>query len=243
MKKPIIGVLPLVDNEKESYWMLPGYMKGIQDAGGIPVMLPLSTDKEVLSALANTFDGFLFTGGQDLNPELYGEKVEDVCGEQCEERDTMERILFQHVLDLDKPALGICRGLQLFNVLLGGTLYQDMPSQRKTDYHVQHKQEPPYTKPVHSVYIEKGNPLYNIIQSESMMVNSYHHQGIKRLSEKLLPVATAEDGLVEAVVMPDKKFVLAVQWHPEFSYHVDEFSFRIFQEFVGICKGGLTDNQ
>jgi putative glutamine amidotransferase len=110
-----------------------------------------------------------------------------------------------------------------------------MPTQRKINHQVEHKQEPPYTKSIHAVYIEKGNQLYHIIQSDSMMVNSYHHQGIKTLSEHLLPVATAEDGLIEAVAMPEKKFVLAVQWHPEFNYHLDDDNFRLFVEFVRAC--------
>ena len=94
MKKPLIGVLPLYDKEKDSYWMLPGYMKGIEDAGGIPVMLPLTSDIEVILTLANTFDGFLFTGGHDLNPELYGEKRETICGELSDEINIIKILLF-----------------------------------------------------------------------------------------------------------------------------------------------------
>ncbi|WP_248924100.1 gamma-glutamyl-gamma-aminobutyrate hydrolase family protein [Paenibacillus hamazuiensis] len=235
MKKPMIGVLPLYDNEKESYWMLPGYMKGIEDAGGIPVMLPLTSNKEIILTIANTFDGFLFTGGHDVNPEMYGEKAEDVCGELCHERDVMEEILFRQAVELDKPAFGICRGLQLFNALLGGTLYQDLPTQLRTETTVAHKQQPPYNKPAHKVYIDKENALYRIVNAESLEVNSYHHQGIKKLSEQLLAVAQAEDGLIEAVVMPQKRFILAVQWHPEFSYTTDRHNFRLFEEFVGAC--------
>lgn len=237
MKKPLIGVLPLYDTGKESYWMLPGYMKGIEEAGGVPVMLPLSTDPDVIKTIANTFDGFLFTGGHDINPELYGEKATDACGELCDERDTMEAFLFKQVIDLDKPAFGICRGLQFFNVALGGTLYQDLPTERIAQNKVEHKQERPYNKPTHSVYIETGNQLYNMINTEILTVNSYHHQGIKKLSKQLLAVAIAEDGLVEAVAMPDKRFVFAVQWHPEFTYKSDDASNRLFVEFVKACEG------
>ncbi|BCG59431.1 gamma-glutamyl-gamma-aminobutyrate hydrolase family protein [Paenibacillus sp. URB8-2] len=234
MERPMIGVLPLYDKNKESYWMLPGYMKGIEDAGGIPIMLPLTSDIEIITKIANRFDGFLFTGGHDVNPKIYGENVEDICGEMCNERDDMETTLFKHVVDLDKPAFGICRGIQLFNALLGGTLYQDIPTQLRSE--VEHNQAPPFTKPVHNVYIEKGNPLYHIIQTESLKVNSYHHQGIKKLSEQLLSIAEAEDGLIEAVIMPQKKFILAVQWHPEFNYKLDDYNFRLFKEFVTSCE-------
>lgn len=236
MDKPMIGVLPLYDKKRESYWMLPDYMKGIEDAGGIPVMLPLTADIESIAMLANKFDGFLFTGGQDINPEIYGEQVETFCGELCNERDFMEKMLFQHVIELDKPTFGICRGLQLFNALLGGTLYQDMPTQLKTDNKIEHAQKPPYSKPVHNVYIEKGNPLYQIINTEVLAVNSYHHQGIKKLAENLIAVAKAQDGLIEAIAMPGKRFVLAVQWHPEFSYKSDNNSFKLFSEFIKMCK-------
>lgn len=235
MKKPMIGVLPLYDKEKASYWMLPGYMKGIEDAGGIPIILPLTTDADSILRISNTFDGFLFTGGHDINPELYGEEAEDVCGEMCNERDIMEAILFKQVAELDKPALGICRGLQLFNVLLGGTLYQDIPTQLSVTT-INHKQKPPYSEPVHNVYIAKDTLLYRILQTDSLRVNSYHHQGIKNISEQLLPAANAEDGLIEAVVMPNKRFILAVQWHPEFNYKFDDNNFKLFLEFVRACK-------
>lgn len=236
MKKAMIGVLPLYDEVKESYWMLPGYMKGIEDAGGIPVMLPLTTDIEVILTIAKTFDGFLFTGGQDINPKIYGETATNVCGELCNERDFMEEVLFKQVIELNKPAFGICRGLQLFNALLGGTLYQDIPTQLRTEKQIGHTQKPPYDKPIHRVYIEKGNPLYQILETESFMVNSYHHQGIIKLSNHLLSVAIAEDGLIEAVMMPEKKFILAVQWHPEFDYKLNDYNFRLFVEFVNSTR-------
>jgi putative glutamine amidotransferase len=232
MQKPMIGIVPLYDETKESYWMLPGYMKGIEEAGGIPVMLPLTTDRETILALADTFAGFLFTGGHDVNPNLYGEHAEPVCGRPCEERDVMEAILFERAVALDKPIFGICRGIQLFNALLGGTLYQDLPSQFQSEKQILHKQTPPYDQPVHMVTLEKDSPLFTILKEESLLVNSYHHQGIKRLAEPLVCAATAEDGLIEAVTMPGKRFVLAVQWHPEFIFQKD---LRLFEAFVQSC--------
>ncbi|MFA9558524.1 gamma-glutamyl-gamma-aminobutyrate hydrolase family protein [Evansella sp. AB-rgal1] len=236
MKKPMIGVVPLYDEKKESYWMLPGYMEGIEAAGGIPVMLPLTTNNEIINEIANTFDGFLFTGGHDVNPELYEETMESYCGEPCDDRDIMEAILFKEVLGLNKPAFGICRGLQLFNVLLGGTLHQDIPTQFHPAIEVAHKQHPPYDLPAHVVSIVKDSFLYDIIGSDTLMVNSYHHQGIKQLATPLQPVATAEDGMVEAVIMPGKKFVFAVQWHPEFNYTKEEASRQLFKSFTLACS-------
>ncbi|MFA9422286.1 MAG: gamma-glutamyl-gamma-aminobutyrate hydrolase family protein [Sedimentibacter sp.] len=236
MEKPLIGIIPLYDEKKESYWMLPGYMKGIESAGGIPIMLPLTTDIDMIISFADTFDGFLFTGGQDVEPNMYGEAKEDYCGMQCHERDLMEESLFKLVLELDKPAFGICRGIQLFNVLLGGTLYQDINIQMKSSTRIEHRQKPPYNKPIHLVNIEKDTILYDLLGKQAINVNSYHHQGIKQLSKHLKCAAMAEDGIIESVFMPDKKFVLAVQWHPEFVYNCDEDNLRLFIEFVKACK-------
>ena len=115
MEKPIIGVTPLWDGEKNSYWMLPGYLEGVQEAGAIPVILPLAADGADAARLADLCDGLLFTGGQDVSPQLYGEKRRPACGELCPARDALERELLNRALEQDKPILGICRGLQFLN--------------------------------------------------------------------------------------------------------------------------------
>lgn len=234
MKKAMIGVVPLVDIEKESYWMVPGYMKGIQEAGGLPVMLPLTAEQADIRQMGETMDGFLFTGGHDLSPELYGEKALPQCGERCPERDAMEKELLLTALELDKPILGICRGIQLINGVLGGTLYQDLPAQHPSP--IQHHQAPPYDIPVHRVEIRGGTPLWDLLHKKELSVNSYHHQAIKELSSRLQVMAVSEDGLTEAVWMEGKRFVWAVQWHPEFSYRKDPDSRKIFEAFVKSCN-------
>lgn len=236
MEKPYIGVMPLYDDEKGNYWIVPGYMKAVEEGGGIPVMLPLTADPAILRSMADTFDGFLFPGGHDVNPARYGEAISPLCGRVNDERDEMEISLFHRVIERDKPILGICRGIQLINVALGGSLYQDLPAQFPSSVKVVHKQAPPYDRGAHPVAIDKESPLYRLFGTESVMVNSKHHQGIKRLADRLLPIARAEDGLVEAVCMPDKTFVIAVQWHPELSYGADPLQFRLFVEFVNQCR-------
>lgn len=231
--KPVIGVVPLVDTDKKSYWMLPGYMNGIMAAGGLPIMLPLSEESDNILQLVNFCDGFLFTGGHDVSPWLYGEDKLQECGECIPVRDRMEKILLEEILKENKPLLGICRGIQLINAVLGGTLYQDIPTQMATE--LEHHQKPPYDKPVHEVLIEAGSPLHDVLKKDRLMVNSYHHQGIKCLSPKLKVMAAAADGLAEAVYVPGKKFVWAVQWHPEFLYEKDMDSANIFKAFVGVC--------
>ena len=148
MKKPLIAVLPLYDREKDSYWMLPGYFAGLQAAGAVPVMLPLFAEQDA-AQFARAFDGFLFTGGQDVDPALYGEQMLDCCGELNSARDRMEAAMLQELMNLKKPVLGICRGLQLINACLGGTLWQDLPSQRPEGRN--HRMERPYDRAEHSV--------------------------------------------------------------------------------------------
>lgn len=229
-KKPVIGIIPLMDEEKESYWMLPGYMDGLIQAGGVPVMLPMTSDTKILQQLADSCDGFLFTGGQDVSPALYGEQTLPGCGKCCALRDEMEKQLFFMAVQKNKSVLGICRGIQFINAVLGGSLYQDLPSQRPSG--TEHHQSPPYDVPCHRVQIVRESPLFSLLQKQEISVNSYHHQAVKNLSDKLIPMAYSEDGLVEAVCMPEKNFVWAVQWHPEFSFLSDENSRSILKKFV-----------
>lgn len=230
MQKPIVGVMPLIDREQESLWMLPGYMEGIMQAGGVPVMLPLTSDLEILKSAAGVCDSFLFTGGQDVSPSMYGEPPLPVCGETSPARDSMEKEIFSLAMETEKPVLGICRGIQLINVLMGGTLYQDLPTQAPSA--IEHHQMPPYDRPVHEVYIERGTPLYSLLKRDSMAVNSYHHQGVKKLAPGLETMAAAPDGLIEAVYAPGKRYLWAFQWHPEFSFLKDEASRKVFESFI-----------
>ena len=228
--KPIIGVMPLWDDEKESIWMLPGYMDGIHQAGGIPVILPFSADETEIRRMSGLCDGFLFTGGHDVSPELYHEEPLRELISCCEVRDRMEAAYLHEAVSMNKPALGICRGIQLINAALGGKLYQDLPTQHPSD--VEHHQSPPYDIPVHDVAIVKDSPLYQCLKTGRLLVNSYHHQAVKTLAESLKVMAEAPDGTIEAVYMPGHCFLWAVQWHPEFSWRTDEHSRKIFKAFI-----------
>ncbi len=229
MSGPIIGVMPLWDDDKESMWMLPGYFEGIRQEGGIPIMLPLSSDVQEIDQLMTMCDGILFTGGHDVSPSLYGETPLS-CVSCCDVRDKMEMIVLKKVIADNKPALGICRGIQFINAALGGTLYQDLPTQFSSE--TEHHQTPPYDIPVHAVEIIRDTPLHQCLKKDNMRVNSYHHQAVKKTAPVLKPMAIAEDGLVEGLYMPDHRFLWAIQWHPEFSYANDDNSKRIFGAFV-----------
>lgn len=230
--RPFIGVVPLYDIERNSFWMIPGYMDGIIKAGGIPVILPPVTDRETLKSLAERFDGFLFTGGQDVAPILYGEEKIDACGEICKERDEMEKILLEYIIEADKPLLGICRGIQIVNAALGGTLYQDLKTQHSSS--IEHTMKPPYNRTVHYVSVIENTPLAKITTGNNIGVNSYHHQAVKELSPLLKPMAVA-DGLVEAAYMENKKFLWLVQWHPELSFESDENAAALFKALLDAC--------
>jgi putative glutamine amidotransferase len=231
MKLPMIGVIPLWDEKKDSIWMLPGYMQGLEEAGAVPMILNLTISEPVLKQYTNLFDGFLFTGGHDVHPKFYGQERADYCGEICETRDQMEAYIFREaVLNKNKPALGICRGIQLINVMLGGSLYQDIPTELPSK--ISHGQEPPYDVPAHNVRLVPESPLYKLAGKECLEVNSCHHQGINRIAKGLEVMALSDDGLAEAVYMPDRSFVWAVQWHPECSLK-NEVSRKIFSSFVG----------
>lgn len=232
-QKPVIGVVPLIDYVKSSYWMLPGYFGGIIKAGGLPVMLPLTSENAHIEQFTEMCSGFLFTGGQDVSPEIYSARKIGACGEFCPERDAMETLLLKYAMQLDKSILGICRGIQFINASLGGTLWQDIPSQFSDT--VVHCQKPPYDVPSHEVYIDYGTPLHELFKTDELPVNSYHHQGIRLLSDELIPMAKAPDGLIEAVYSPKHKFLRAVQWHPEFSYTRDDNSLNIFKDFIRHC--------
>lgn len=227
MKKPVIGVLPLYDCEKESYWMLPRYYRSLQAAGAIPVMLPLHAE-DAAAQLAALFDAILFPGGQDVAPEFYGESRLDCCGETVSARDSMETAVLREAMARRLPILGICRGLQFVNAALGGSLWQDLLTQRPGSRN--HRMERPYDRAEHSVSLT--GPLAALYGANTLGVNSCHHQGVKSLAPGLEPMAVAEDGLIEAVFHPDQPFLWAVQWHPEFFDPETGPGVPIFRAFV-----------
>lgn len=229
-----IGLIPLYDDEKNSFWMLPGYMEVVERCGALPIMLPLTTDEDELNMCFQICDGFLFTGGHDVNPATYKIERSEKCGISCDKRDYMETFLLKKAIQEDKPVLGICRGIQIMNVVLGGSLYQDL----ETEYAkgTNHQMLPPYDRVVHKVTIYEDTQLANIIGAGEYGVNSYHHQAIKELAECVQPMAISEDGLIEAIGMTNNKFIIGVQWHPELAFQKDEKSMELVQAFVDSCR-------
>lgn len=231
--KRVIGLIPLVDDGRDSLWMLPGYMEGVAQAGGLPLMLPLTAEDAALDQLCALCDGFLLTGGHDVSPALYGEQALPKCGDTSPQRDAMELGVLRRAMAHDKPVLGICRGIQFINAALGGTLWQDLPSQRPSA--VCHRQKPPYDAPAHTVGVLPDTPLYRLLKTDTLAVNSYHHQAIRDLAAPLEAMALSPDGLIEAVRHPGQRFLWAVQWHPEFAYRSDPAARAVFRAFVSAC--------
>ena len=230
--RPVVAVMPLVDDERESLWMLPGYMNALREAGAVPFMPALTTDRQEIGQIFGMCDGLVMTGGHDVNPACYGESDRYGNLHCCDARDEMELALLERAVASDKPVLGICRGLQIMNIFCGGTLYQDLPSEHPSD--VDHHQPPPYGRPAHHVHILSRTPLREDLHDTDRAVNR-HHQAICKLGEGLDPMAISEDGLVEAIYRPRSAFYRAVQWHPEHLYKVDEPNRCIFRSFVNAC--------
>ena len=230
MKKPIIGILPLYDMEMESLWMIPYYLKRVKEAGGIPLVLSYNLEDDEIKELNEHIDGYIFPGGNDINPAIYNSEKMPYCGTINEIRDNIESKVFKVAYESNKSILGICRGSQIINALLGGDLYQDLFEEFEG---IEHHQEKPYSKPFHLIKILEDTPLYKY--QETTRVNSLHHQGIKHLAPSLAPMALASDGLIEGYYAKDKKFLWALQWHPEM-LEGDKLSEAIFKEFVSSAK-------
>ncbi len=232
MKKKLIALSPLWDNDDNRIWMRITYPDAIRNCGAIPMILPLHVCAEDAIQVLDLCDGLILTGGPDLHPALFGEEIKPACGSICPARDVLEQTLYHHALERDMPVLGICRGIQAINVFQGGTLYQDLPTEKPSD--CRHEMEKPYDRVIHQVTL--SGPLRELLAMEQLGVNSIHHQALKDLGKDLEVMAVADDGIVEAVRHKDKKFVWGVQWHPEFSFNADEYSRKIMKAFVAACE-------
>lgn len=240
-KKPVIGITARVEKD-QMYALDPVYGKAILQSGGLPLIVPI-VDEEDIPALCERLDGLIVTGGGDINPTLYGEEPHLRLGAVYPGSDLYEKELILNFLKLDKPFIGMCRGLQMLNISLGGTNYQDLESQFEGTLY-QHKQSALRTHRTHSVTLEDESQLLSIMGEKSFHVNSFHHQGVKDVSKELKVAARAADGLVEALESDKYQFVMGIQWHPEeFAVEGDEASKKLFDRFVEECAKDKKQNQ
>lgn len=236
MSKPLIGLTPSHDAQTNDISMRPTYLNAVRAAGGIPLILPLEIERQDLQDLADAMDGFLFTGGPDVHPFLFGEETHMHCGNVSVKRDSMELMLLSLAIEQKKPILAICRGIQLVTIGLGGTIYQDVPSQFSQDFPIAHIQPFYYTIPSHTVRIAPKTRLAEICQQPSIQVNSMHHQAVKELAPGCIASGVGPDGLIEAIEMPGYPFFVGVQWHPEYLWEQDLAAASLFLEFIKACR-------
>ncbi len=206
------------------------YLEAIERAGGVPVVLPNTTDHELLPRILGTLDGLLVTGGADVSPAYYGQVPHPALGELDTCRDAMEIPLLRAAVSEDVPVLAICRGMQVLNVALGGTLYQHLPEQRPSPIH--HVQQGPRSAFSHTVEVVEDTLLADIVGSGEMHVNSLHHQAVCQQAEGFNVTALAPDGIIEAMERPNSRFVVAVQFHPEETSVHDERTRMLFTAFL-----------
>ena len=249
MRKPIIAITPKTgnggDEDSKFCYVFPNFINCVSACGGIPIQLSsLEGSFQVadLDELLERVDGVLFSGGPDIHPGLYGEELLDCCGALAPERDALEIPLMQKAIAMDKPVFGICRGFQVLNVVTGGTMYQDINTQNKSSVHIEHQRTKPEEKDkvMHKVNVIRDTPLHTF--SEGLLqigVNTLHHQGVKKLGEPLRSMAIADDGIVEAAYYPGKKFVMGVQWHPEYMAKTNEDAARLFRGLVEAASHGI----
>ena len=228
----IDGIPPLLPH---SVVMNERYYVAAAQAGGAPVLVPLlDEDLDTLREVYDTLDGVLIPGGVDIDPAHFGEAPHPKLGRVDEARDRVEMQLTRWAIDEGKPLLGLCRGLQVINVTLGGTLYQDLEAQYPEA--IKHDYFPTYgfTRDhlAHEVTVTEGSRLRDVLARDRITVNSMHHQGIKTLAPALVANAIAPDGLVEGVELPGAPFCVGVQWHPEVFEMVNPDTRHVFKEFI-----------
>lgn len=237
--KPVIGITPspMVDEHRgERNTLSINYSDAVLAAGGVPIILPPQTgnDDEILSIV----DGLIFSGGGDIRPEVYGDhdyhpKTYGVH----DQRDNLELPLIREAIARDMPVLCICRGIQILNVALGGTLYQDVADQFNPEIkHSQSDLSIPASEPSHQVQLTPGSLAATVYGSDTVPTNSFHHQSLKDVPAELVVVGRAPDGTVEAVERPGSHFVLGVQWHPEMMFKANDLHLKPFASLIEAAK-------
>jgi len=235
--KPIIGITVFQETEVEKSFSLVSnnFLNAIENAGGVPLFIPVSEDIGDAKPYLDMIDGIIFSGGEGIGPINFGENPSKYISNVNPSRDNFELALFQEAYNMDMPILGICRGAQLINVALGGSLYQDIFAQIPNCHGHMPSGMQVYDL-FHLIDIEENSKLFDIFKTTELEVNSFHHQGIKDIGKDLKVTATAKDGVIEGIESLSRKFLTGVQWHPEdLTLKYNKF-LKLFESFINSTK-------
>ena len=224
----IVIAMPRMSTDPEPTVAQSKYIESLARAGAGMRWVELNDPEQAVQD-ALTCDGLLLPGGGDMDPKFYGQARIPACGEPNLLRDAAEPLLLRAFLAADKPVLGICRGIQVMNAVLGGDLYQDI----KPFEHLPHND---HWAKIHTVTVRRGTLLSRILGQDTVLVNSQHHQAMDRVAPGFTLAALSEDGIVEAIEKPDARFCLGVQWHPEWLSDADPAMQGLFDAFVNACS-------
>lgn len=232
MKKPVIGITAVASFDEKMHSQRVTYAQAVWAAGGEAILLPCNPDKSNCKNIVSMLDGLLVPGGHDVDPDLYGEEEIEECGKFTLYEDEYDMELVKEAVAQGKPVLGICRGMQIINVLYEGTLYQDIPTQYSKE--MIHARIHPEEENYHTVTIEKESYLANVLgETENVTVNTSHHQAVKDIAEGFCVVAKAPDGTIEAMENEGAS-ILCVQWHPERLQDMEIYR-KLIRDFVDRC--------
>lgn len=235
LTKPIIGISSTIEkhNNIPSVHLHEKFVRAVINGGGIPIVIPIGTD-ELAERTVSLCDGIILSSGEDIDPASYQANPAPQLQKTNLKRDKVEYALITYALKQQKPILAICRGLPMLNAALGGTVIQDIQTYMPNA--INHFQQAERPEATHDIQIDIGSRLYQVFQSSKIRVNSMHHQAIDVLAHSLKIVASAPDGVIEAVEgMIEKPLLWGVQWHPEEMAVEDPSMVRLFKEFVAEC--------
>jgi len=233
MRRPVIGISAVTSSDEKAYTQRAAYAHAIWEAGGEAVLLPCNPDKSNCKQIVSILDGLLAPGGHDIDPQFYGEEVQEYCGTFTRYEDEYDMELVKEAVTQRKPVFGICRGMQMINALYGGTLYQDIPAQYSEE--IFHTRLHPMDENFHTVNIEKDSYLAEVLgETEEVKVNTSHHQAVKDVAHGFRVTAKAPDGIVEAMENEDVS-ILCVQWHPERLQDMEIYQ-KLMKDFVDRCR-------
>lgn len=233
--KPIIGITSSMELDQKKYMVNENNVRAIHQAGGIPLLLPYITGDNDIDQMVQQIDGLYLPGGYDIDPTLFGEEPHPKLGTIIPKRDKFEFSLIEKVLEKGKPILGVCRGSQILNIVVGGDMYQDIYGQIHTPL-FQHSQRSPLQHGSHFVNVLEDSLLAKLVGVTELRVNSFHHQANRKIPSNFLASGVANDGIIEAIESKEHPFVLGVQWHPESMLQVnDEASEKIYKGFITAC--------